>query len=441
MKLNKSDFSRVESAKFGVKSNIYKSNFFTEPVITKEGFLLVDTILARKVVMPYHYKDENGVVVVQHELMGDAIFNPATLASAEGLPFVLEHPQDAQGNFIDIRPENFKEFLKGILTNPRIVTFEMEDLVIGTLKVFDPGVIQLILDKKLKEVSQGYFSNTQKQKGVYNNVSYEAEQTDIIFNHLALVSEGRAGDTVRLLYNKKPDKEILAFIQNSKLGITMKTKINDPKKNTSDKPEDEKLDLNAELPAEEDEDKQNIPPLDPGQAPNDPMAFMMSLVMKLIESMNGGSAAPAAAPVNAGFPGQEPDKEQLIGNAKQAIEALFAKNKIPANLTNNGNFLTTNTARDMIAENIHEYEKAIINAKSIIGAEAPTEALKYNSLVDFKKAMLIEAGKDETEVKAMNTLTVNAHFDAVTDLKKNSILNPQGSENSNTPNGVEFVYA
>jgi len=306
MKVNKSD-----NNPFGAKANIYKSNFFSEPVMTREGFLVVDTILARKVVMPYQYFDLEGEPFIQQELMGDAIFSPQTIASADGLPFVVLHPEDPQGNFIEVTPENFNQFMKGITFNPRIVNFEGEDMLIATLKIFDEETQKRILSKELKEVSQGYFSNTKKKKGVYNGVNYEAEQTDIIFNHLALVPEGRAGDAVRLLFNKNIDKEITNFvhnaIHNSKPGVLNMLydlkgnplfKIVDGKPvfniNTGDIPpvEDEKKKENTDDVTPVDPVKENNPELNPGQTGgNDMTAFLMQLIMGLVGMNN-------TAPVN-----------------------------------------------------------------------------------------------------------------------------------------------
>jgi len=412
MKLNLAD----PKNKFGVKSNIYKSNFFSEPTTTREGFLEIDTILFRQAVLPYTYQDPSGELIEINELIGDSIFTEELIQSAQSLPFVLEHPQDSNGTFINVSPENYKDFIVGVLHSPRIVEHEGERLVIGTLKIFDPGVQQLILNKELTEVSQGYFCTTEMQKGMYNGVKYDAIQKGIILNHLALVSEGRAGDTVRLLYNTKTSKAIMDFVQNSKHGVKTMNK-NKNVQNAGDAPEDK----------------------DPASAPvinelggavtgsDAMMGFMMKLIEMLITRMGGG---PVPASNTAMMPGEldEKKKDQMIGNAAQMILKAFQGQPaaVQVNANQDSEYLNTKGVREMIAENIRDHEKAVMNAKAILGNEAATESLKYNSLVEFKKAVLVKAGKSEDEVKSMDALTVNAHFDAITSYSKDQILEPRG---------------
>jgi hypothetical protein len=414
MKINRSDFKQ-----YGVTSNIYSSNFFTQPEMSDDGFLKVDTILARQCVLPYTYQDPKGGAITQGEFIGNAIYADDFLSSGEGLPFVLEHPQDSAGNFVGVSPDNYQELVKGVVTNPRIVSHDGEDIVIGTLKVWDKEVIDLILKKKLKEVSQGYFCTTQKRKGEYNNVSYDAEQENIILNHLALVAEGRAGDTVRLLYNKKPDEELLAFVQNSKSGEKTMSKPNHV--NTGDNPAD---------------DKDLIPNQDPATGGTN----IVDVLMKIIQMLMGSGMTPAPA-ANA-FP---PEDDKLMGNsAALQLIANALKTQPAQNPVNGGDYLTVDTAKKIAANSARDFEKAILLGKAIIGPDAHDEILKHNSVSDFQRAVLVTNGKNEDEVKAMSPIQVSAHFEALAEVKKNEIIQPKHNSGEpyvtgNPDQGIEYV--
>jgi hypothetical protein len=436
MKVNRSD----DAKKYGAKSNIYRSNFMTEPVITPEGFLLVDTVLARRAVLPYIYEDpETGEMVEIKEYLGDDFFTPEFLKSCEGASFVLEHPQDENGAFVEVTPENFSQFIKGVLSSPRIIMDDGEEIVIATLRVYDPEVRDLILSKKLKEVSQGYRSTTILKSGSLNGVEFDAEQTKPLLNHLALVPNGRAGDTVRLLYNSKIDKDIRTFVQNSKHGENTMTLEELKKKN------EELMKLNSALQKKNEglekvepevEDNLNLDPAAIGGAP-DMMSFMMELLKMALPALAGG-AAPAVTGANTVMPGEDDDKQKLIGNAAQNLLNLMGgKTKGITAQKINSDFMTSKETRVMIADNILEQEKTIINAQSILGSDAGKEILKYNSITDFKKHCLIKSGEDKIEVEALDDITTNARFSATTRYLNNNVLKPQG-EGTNISDDVEY---
>ncbi len=467
----------------GTTANIYKSEFFSEPRLTTEKFLKVDTVLFRKCVLPY---PEFGTV----EFIGDDIYSKECLDSADGIPFVLEHPTDFSGERTDVTPENFSTLIKGVVTNPRIVFHQGENIVIATLVIYDPEVIQLILDKKLTEVSQGYYCVPQNTHGCYNNVNYDTEQTKIKFNHLALVSNGRAGDSVRLLYNAKPNTEVLTFVQNSKGTTIMKknkfgqritangilytdpvTGKKDPKleltpvQNTGDKPKDIQNEEDDVTPV--DEPVENA--MDGGRE-----AFLMQMLQFLMPMVagNGQAAAPAMLP-NSTIPDPNADlaKEKLIGNALAVlnnlqggapaiqpapIQSVLPGTQLPVNqnpqfgqlltmfnaMQNGGGQVqpTINPAninletRKLVANALREEQRTMISAEMIYGGAAAEEVMKYNSIHDFRKAALIEVGFDEARVNSMKVLEVSAHYEAATSQLKTNALKSQTIEG-----GIEMV--
>jgi len=205
--------TRKASGRLNTFHNIQTSRFFNKPSRTElEGFLVVDVVIAEPGVLPYVYSDGEGGEVIQKELLDHSIFNAAFIESCNGCPFVLEHPQDENGEFTDVTTENYSELVKGTLFNPRID--KSNGRLIGTLKIFDPDVIDLIESRELSEVSQGYTCQILNESGTFEGEAYDVRQTNLVMNHLALVNEGRAGDSVRVLFNsKRSNKFVLDYIK------------------------------------------------------------------------------------------------------------------------------------------------------------------------------------------------------------------------------------
>lgn len=166
--------------------NYYTPTKLSENILeTPEGFLLcVGVSIARTGEMIYGAGEtplevgKDGKVKIQRS--EDEVFRPETIASFEGKPFTISHPE----NFVD--PSNWKDLAKGVLQNVRRGEGEQKDDLIADILVTDAIAIGLV-KKGLREVSCGYeaeYAQTGDGEGIQKN---------IIGNHLALVEEGRAG--------------------------------------------------------------------------------------------------------------------------------------------------------------------------------------------------------------------------------------------------------
>lgn len=99
-----------------------------------------------------------------------------SIPTFEGKPFIKLHPG------VDIDVNNIKEYTVGHVQNVR--ADDEKELIVADILVFDVETINLIKNKKMREISCGYFYEQE------NNVI-----TKIIGEHVALVQEGRAGNT------------------------------------------------------------------------------------------------------------------------------------------------------------------------------------------------------------------------------------------------------
>jgi hypothetical protein len=152
---------------------------------TPEGFLLCkDVPLTRTGTFEYTSSEVpveaslDGTVKIQRD--DDEVFAQNTIASFEGKPVTINHPEGM------VTPENWSELAHGIVQNVRRGQGEMSDLLLGDLLITTEKGIELV-KSGLREVSCGYdaqYEQIEKGKG---------RQKEIIGNHIALVTKGRAG--------------------------------------------------------------------------------------------------------------------------------------------------------------------------------------------------------------------------------------------------------
>lgn len=160
---------------------------------TPEGYLLCrEAALGRTGVMRYlpeEVSDEitdgfagKEVLIYRDE---DEVFAPEALASFEGKPLTLDHPDE------NVAPENWAELARGIVSNVRRGAGASSDLVLADILVTDAEAIAAIEDG-LRELSCGYDAELEPiRPGV-------GRQTHIRGNHVALVDHGRAGGRCKI---------------------------------------------------------------------------------------------------------------------------------------------------------------------------------------------------------------------------------------------------
>ena len=173
---------------------------------TDDGFLRCRTRVLRCCIMPYALSElkesddpppEGTPDPVMMLVAMDSMTDPDSLRSLEGVPVVTwDH------NWV--MPENAQLVSKGGTAGaPMVVGPFLEIDVLAT----EPQAIQDIKEKKIGEISAAYYAKTIYESGEYDGQHYDAKQTKIRYNHIAVIPEGmgRAGQEVRIL-NKKLEK-------------------------------------------------------------------------------------------------------------------------------------------------------------------------------------------------------------------------------------------
>ena len=158
---------------------------------TPEGFLLCRNVpLARTGAQLYSEKeipikgDSNGRVIIDRP--PEEVFRPATIASLNGKPIALDHPDE------DVTPDNYQKHLVGVVMDPRQGKGIQDNRLYGDLMVYAPDAIKAIRDNELREVSVGY------EAEYVEDGPGRGHQKNIVANHLALVREGRCGVSCRI---------------------------------------------------------------------------------------------------------------------------------------------------------------------------------------------------------------------------------------------------
>lgn len=165
-----------------------------EKIIDNNDFwLLKDNPMTKIGIFPYLGRQ------ISSELEPDKIYRvlrpkeeltrPETLESLKLIPLVNDHTM--LGSKSGFTPAEEKGVHGTTGTNVQV----KDDLITNDLKVFSEELKNLIESGK-KDLSMGYSCKYDVTPGVYKGETYDAVQRDILYNHIALVDEGRMGKDV-----------------------------------------------------------------------------------------------------------------------------------------------------------------------------------------------------------------------------------------------------
>lgn len=158
---------------------------------TPEGFLKVAAPVSRTGIFKYTNLDGT----TRKELRTpEEVFKADSLASLHMKPVTNDHPQGL------VSPADVKRLAVGSLgeTVTRVVA-DGQDIVQATFIVNDAAAVKMIEDGK-RGLSLGYSCDLipAPAGALFNGDSYDFIQTNIQYNHLAIVNEGRAGAVARI---------------------------------------------------------------------------------------------------------------------------------------------------------------------------------------------------------------------------------------------------
>lgn len=151
------------------------------------GFVHIKNVpIARVGVFPYIKADNS---VEMEAKLPTELLSEGTVSSANSKPITDNHPDEL------VTQVNARNYMKGFTaTNAHV---ENDTLKVD-MTITDKSLIDEI-NKGKQELSIGFETEVVPKKGEYKGVAYDSVQRNIQINHVAVVEQGRAGHSVRLL--------------------------------------------------------------------------------------------------------------------------------------------------------------------------------------------------------------------------------------------------
>jgi hypothetical protein len=155
---------------------------------TPEGYLICKDVPIARIGAMIYARDEipltadsSGLIHVNRT--EDEVFRPETLASFNGKPVVISHPEQM------VTPKTWKKHAVGHAMHVRRGEGRLRDYMVADLLIMHDEGIEAIEMRGLRQISNGYEAGyRQIQPGV-------GEQYNILGNHIALVDNARCGPT------------------------------------------------------------------------------------------------------------------------------------------------------------------------------------------------------------------------------------------------------
>jgi len=166
---------------------------------TAAGYLRVPpSRLTRTGVFAYVQPDGSTRRELRHP---DQVFDAESLDSLRMIPVTHRHPGDLDAT-------KARDFARGAVGDS--VTHD-DDSVLAPIGIFDAELIAAI-EAGESELSCGYHCDFDATPGEWNGQAYDGIQTQIRYNHLAVVPRGRAGHTVALKLDSATEVKKMATI-------------------------------------------------------------------------------------------------------------------------------------------------------------------------------------------------------------------------------------
>lgn len=169
--------------------NRYDRVTLGKPEQTQEGFLKADALLTRAGLFTYPTPHGNLI-----ELRPTAaVFDAVSLESLKMKPVTDDHPV-VGGRKVMLTTDNIAQFSKGHIGE---VLERVGDNIRAKVLITDAATVKAVLAGR-NQISCGYVCKLNFDGGEFEGKRYDAVQSNIVYNHVAVVREGRAGPDVAM---------------------------------------------------------------------------------------------------------------------------------------------------------------------------------------------------------------------------------------------------
>lgn len=162
--------------------------------LTPEGYLQATAAVTRVGVQMYPASDFG---IDSDEEIGvlrpaETVFHPETIESLKMKPIVLLHPEQ------DVDSTNHSRLSIGSV-GEKVEAIDGERLG-ASIQITDDAIVKQILGREIEELSLGYEVFIISEEGNFSGKNYVYKMDGpMLNNHLAVVPEGRCGDSVKIL--------------------------------------------------------------------------------------------------------------------------------------------------------------------------------------------------------------------------------------------------
>ena len=146
--------------------------------------------------------------IVRELLPPEELKKAAAIDSAIGMPVTDEHPAQM------ISPENYKDYLKGVILTAQIEDSDKEVLLSGDEAIYDSSLDAAIESGEKREVSTGRIVDIDPTPGIWDGQRYDAIQRELRFNHSAHTVSGKAGPGVGARQRFDSNEDVLIMDSN-----------------------------------------------------------------------------------------------------------------------------------------------------------------------------------------------------------------------------------
>ena len=185
-----------------------------EVEITPEGYIKGRCIVTRCGVFLYKNADGSVRKELRHP---DDVEEVESLETIKMIPIVDGHPSERL-----VSADNAKRLSVGY--TGELVENEYPH-VIANLVITDKKTVEKIKDKSKNQLSLGYTVDLIPEGGVYNGEPYDFKQTNIRYNHLALVDEARAGPEAKIVLDGDDAESVEIFQRGAEMAAKKQKKI------------------------------------------------------------------------------------------------------------------------------------------------------------------------------------------------------------------------
>lgn len=154
---------------------------------TEDGFLEAEPIVTRTGIFTYVNADGSTRRELRHP---DEVLRKDAMDSLRMLPVTLHHPPERI-----VTSKNAKALAVGY--TGQLVRADGQ-FIVAPIRVTDGEAVDSVKSGATRQLSLGYRVDVVMEPGEFGGERYDARQTNIRYNHLALVPRGRAGEAASI---------------------------------------------------------------------------------------------------------------------------------------------------------------------------------------------------------------------------------------------------